>query len=475
MPLPTPVGEYTVYTVRSGDTLSVIAMRYGISMRTLIRANRIANANLLQIGQQIYIPAEDLPFVTVTPSPGLAATVEGASPEPTSSPEPGAPATDEVVTEGATTSTAEQTPESQALPNSTGAETPTQSPTPTLPPQPMELGIALYTSPQSVEVDSAVLTALGAQWAKLTADWSDLEAVPGVIDYSQLDAAVDALNARGIQVLLTISGAPDWTRSAHDESGPPDDFSLFAEFLTEFASHYVDRIQAYEIWDEPNLRREWNSAVHPLSAASYAELLRAAYPAIKAGDSTALVISGGLAPTGMDDGFNAINDRRFLTELLQAGLNTFADGIGLHPYGFGNPPDVACCEVPEGVESHTGDVSFYFQSMLDAYAQAAMMVSPALPLWITSFGWGVAEPGQEVLRNFIYVTYNTPEEQAAFTTAALDMGKDLGIVRVMILSNLNGCAFQTDNAEVCYLSINPTAETPRPLFEALRERARAQQ
>lgn len=46
------------YTVTTGDTLSGIAGRHGISVSTLAEANGIANPNLIRIGQSITIPGE---------------------------------------------------------------------------------------------------------------------------------------------------------------------------------------------------------------------------------------------------------------------------------------------------------------------------------------------------------------------------------------------------------------------------------
>jgi LysM repeat protein len=54
-PLPTP----TTYTVVQGDTLSVIASRYGLTVSQLLKANpQIKNANLLAVGDQITIPVK---------------------------------------------------------------------------------------------------------------------------------------------------------------------------------------------------------------------------------------------------------------------------------------------------------------------------------------------------------------------------------------------------------------------------------
>ncbi len=44
------------YTVRSGDTLSEIADRYGVPVRTLISVNGLDSANRIYVGQRLYIP-----------------------------------------------------------------------------------------------------------------------------------------------------------------------------------------------------------------------------------------------------------------------------------------------------------------------------------------------------------------------------------------------------------------------------------
>lgn len=45
-----------VYVVQSGDTLNVIAVRFGVSVDELIRANNLENPNMLAAGQELVIP-----------------------------------------------------------------------------------------------------------------------------------------------------------------------------------------------------------------------------------------------------------------------------------------------------------------------------------------------------------------------------------------------------------------------------------
>lgn len=50
------VGSYRVHVVRWGETLSSIARRYGVSLRALVRANGLRNANIVYAGQRLRIP-----------------------------------------------------------------------------------------------------------------------------------------------------------------------------------------------------------------------------------------------------------------------------------------------------------------------------------------------------------------------------------------------------------------------------------
>lgn len=50
-------GEGTLYRIQSGDTLLVVARRFGVTLQQVLDANPGVNPNRLQIGQEIIIPA----------------------------------------------------------------------------------------------------------------------------------------------------------------------------------------------------------------------------------------------------------------------------------------------------------------------------------------------------------------------------------------------------------------------------------
>jgi LysM repeat protein len=53
------------YTVVAGDTLFVIAQRFGVSVDVITQLNNITDPNLLRVGQVLLIPAEGAILNTV--------------------------------------------------------------------------------------------------------------------------------------------------------------------------------------------------------------------------------------------------------------------------------------------------------------------------------------------------------------------------------------------------------------------------
>jgi LysM repeat protein len=77
-PAPTQVKNTPVtninYTVRSGDTLNLIAQRYNVALTDLIAVNNILNPSFIQAGQVLIIPAAGAPRPTTQPTAGAAPT-----------------------------------------------------------------------------------------------------------------------------------------------------------------------------------------------------------------------------------------------------------------------------------------------------------------------------------------------------------------------------------------------------------------
>lgn len=82
-----PATEIKTHRVEAGDSLNLIASRFGVSVARLQEFNSISNPNLIRVGQLIRIPAADSPVTAPVPAPTPEPTPEPV-PEPVPEPEP---------------------------------------------------------------------------------------------------------------------------------------------------------------------------------------------------------------------------------------------------------------------------------------------------------------------------------------------------------------------------------------------------
>ena len=106
---------------------------------------------------------------------------------------------------------------------------------------------------------------------------------------------VKQANDRGLKLLARLSIDPD--KRDFWAGAPPANGDAFAEYAGAVAARYNCQpgaqgcIQAFQVWNEPNLGREWGGK-RP-NPAEYAAFLRKAYAAIKAANPNAIVINAG--------------------------------------------------------------------------------------------------------------------------------------------------------------------------------------
>jgi LysM repeat protein len=58
-PTPRPVARRVTYVVRPGDHLYRIGLRFGVSWQAIARANGLADADMIRVGQVLIIPTDD--------------------------------------------------------------------------------------------------------------------------------------------------------------------------------------------------------------------------------------------------------------------------------------------------------------------------------------------------------------------------------------------------------------------------------
>src|SRR5215203_6891990 len=101
------------------------------------------------------------------------------------------------------------------------------------------------------------------------------------LEWNEPDRIVNAVNQAGLGMIARIDNQPDWARRDRifPASGPPDKMEDWKDYVESLAERYKGKIQAYEVWNEPNISREWGNA-QP-DAAAYTEMLRVTFTAIK--------------------------------------------------------------------------------------------------------------------------------------------------------------------------------------------------
>ncbi len=182
---------------------------------------------------------------------------------------------------------------------------------------------------------------LGFGWVKQTFAWRDIQSIEKqAFDWYRPDRIVEQTEAAGLKLLVRIDRQPTWSVLSQEQitdNQPPTDYQDFGDFCYALANRFQGRIGAYQVWNEPNLDREWGN--QPPNPVEYTALLRVCYEGIKRGDPNAIVISAGLAPTGGPMP-RAMPDAEFLQGMYDAGAADYFDVLGLNAPGYKAPPEL---------------------------------------------------------------------------------------------------------------------------------------
>lgn len=220
------------------------------------------------------------------------------------------------------------------------------------------------------------------EWVRLTIPWRDVNPSPGVWSWAGFDALVNAHFQQGNKLLAALSTAPQWAGSNSNGTRPPADISLWQEFVRRTAIRYQGKIQAYEIWNEPDLGDVgvgvgWDGPIsRPTTLPTYAQYVNAAGFELNAHDPQALVA----APVTSSRP-NSVTVAVFQS-LENMGSSQWIDVVSFHANG---ESDVSSSEVWSRIQSQLSTLSNRNPSNLGK------------PVWITEYGWAthfVGEGGQ---------------------------------------------------------------------------------
>jgi hypothetical protein len=209
------------------------------------------------------------------------------------------------------------------------------------------------------------------------------------------DAAIAAAQARGLQVLLSFTGAPRWAEgpgrrpkgilpgSWKPSAGATGDF-------VEAAARRYPTVRYVQVWNETNLdlylAPQWRRG-KPFAPVRYRQMLNASYAGLRRAGTGAKLVTAGTAPYGDPQrGGHRIMPARFWRIVLRRTVRF--DILAHHPYAVAGPRRRAL---------NRDDVAIPDMHKLTRLTRAAVRAGKLLPrkrkrFWVTEVSWDSKAP-----------------------------------------------------------------------------------
>lgn len=154
--------------------------------------------------------------------------------------------------------------------------------------------------------------------------------------WDRLDPLVDNAAARGMRVLLVLAYAPPWaTGHAGTDKWFPTDDGGWTSIIDQTVARYRDKIQAYEVWNEPNqlMFGNYGGGTDVERKTRYWQLVRLAYERVHGQCPNCVVLAGGSAYGEPSNERRNDNEPAAWLEWGYAhGYAPYFDAVAHHPY-----------------------------------------------------------------------------------------------------------------------------------------------
>jgi hypothetical protein len=178
------------------------------------------------------------------------------------------------------------------------------------------------------EEQAVLLHDVGVRIIRKTMYWNTIETTTEAGKYDEKalaawDETVKLCARHGITLLVIVHGNPPGVNFEHRQDG----YVRFAHFMTDMARRYPT-VRYWELWNEMDVGFTdlfgAGKDVAPLERGKmYAEMLKLAYPAIRAANPEAWILTGGIAEPWGD----------FTRGIYEGGGREFFDIMNVHTYG----------------------------------------------------------------------------------------------------------------------------------------------
>jgi hypothetical protein len=281
----------------------------------------------------------------------------------------------------------------------------------------------------------------GLDWVRMDVNWSSLAPNSAGFDpqfVKRITTAIMLARGAGLKVLVTFLSTPAWANRGAGFDVPPANPSAYGHAIGALAALMRGQVAAYEVWNEPNLVRQWID-----KPASYVTLLRAAASAVRSNDAGAMVVLGGLST----------NDDKWLSHVYAAGAKGSFDAVAVHPYPY--PSDSG----PDGQDN--GHSTF---THLAEIRNVMLDNQDTRPVWITELGWSTHTNQPSTKPDQLGV--DNPTQAANVTAVGRLLASRFPFVTTLIWYEARdeaGLGPQEDNFGVLHLDLSP-----KPAFASLQ-------
>ena len=271
-----------------------------------------------------------------------------------------------------------------------------------------------------------------------------------------IEGDINNAHNNGLKILVSIKD-----NANHNRITAPDYQEQFIQYLEKVAALGADAI---EVWNEPNLDREWPA--DQMGGANYTTLLKKAYPRIKAANPNTMVVSAALSPTGAFSGgcgsigsVYGCDDKPFLQAMVNAGALNYLDCVGMH-YNEGLLPPSATSGDPRGSSQH---YTRYFKGMLDTYGA---ILGGARSICLTEIGYLSGEEWGYLPSAFSWNPSSainmTVAQHAEYLGQAVSLARQSGNIRLFIIFTVDFAILKTmeDDPQAGYSLVRPNQSCP---------------
>ncbi|MDE2777605.1 MAG: hypothetical protein OXI77_16890 [Chloroflexota bacterium] len=257
--------------------------------------------------------------------------------------------------------------------------------------------------------------------------------------HPEIGGTIASAHSNGFKILVGTVGNPE--ELAQGGQGYID---AYTDWLARVAAQGADAI---EVWNEPNLDREWPRG--QISGVDYAQMLRLAYQKIKRANGNTMVISAAPAPTGAQVPGRVMPDNTWMRQMVEGGGLDYLDCVGVH-YNEGIVPPDQTSGDPRGDNYYTR----YFYGMLNGYISITRR-----PICFTELGYLTSDGLPALPPFFSWARDVTVHQQSAWLAQAAALASQSGQVRLLIVWNVDFTHYGTD-PQAGFAIIRPDGSCP---------------